>query len=451
MERKITKNLLNWFHQDNRKPLLIKGARQVGKTWVVRNLAKKLNLEILELNFERNFKLKTLFADNDPQKTILQLETLFNKTIHVEKTLLFLDEIQAAPELLAKLRWFAEEKPELAVIATGSLLDFALEEHEFSMPVGRINYMHLEPMSFAEFLLAEEQEKLYEFLENFTLESEIPDAIHERLWQFLKYYILVGGMPAAVNNWIEKKSFIEINEIQQNILQTYKDDFSKYAKRVSNELLEDIFQGIPKLLGKKFKYTTINKDIRAQSLKKALLLLCKARVCHKVMNTSANGIPLGGEIRENIFKVIFLDVGLATAEMGLSLLNIDSLNDLHLINEGGITEQVVGQLLRSITPYYVDPQLYYWLREKTGSEAEVDYLLQYNMQIIPVEVKAGTTGKLRSLHAFMNAKKLKKAVRINADKPSLTEVKVRNHAGELVEYQLLSLPLYLVEQIYRFL
>jgi uncharacterized protein len=380
----------------------------------------------------------------------LQLEALFNKAIDTKKTLLFLDEIQAAPELLAKLRWFAEEKPELAIIATGSLLDFALEEHEFSMPVGRINYMYLEPMSFEEFLLAEKQNKLCEFLENFTLESEMPDAIHERLWQFLKDYIFIGGMPAAVNNWVGKKSVIEINEIHQNILQTYKDDFSKYAKLVSTELLEDIFQGIPKLLGKKFKYTAINKDIRTQSLKKALSLLCKARVCHKVLNTSANGIPLGGAVRENIFKVIFLDVGLTTAEMGLSLINIDSFNDLHLFNEGGIIEQLVGQLFRSIVPYYVDPRLYYWLREKTGSEAEVDYLLQYNMQIIPVEVKAGTTGKLRSLHTFMKIKNLKKAVRINAGKPSVTEVKVKNHAGELIEYQLVSLPLYLTEQIYRF-
>ncbi|MBN1684233.1 MAG: ATP-binding protein [Gammaproteobacteria bacterium] len=451
MNRKILEKLKAWIRQSDRKPLIIRGARQVGKTWVVRNLAFQLKLDLLELNFERDFRLKTLFKDNDPEKILIRLESYLNREIIPEKALLFLDEIQAAPELLAKLRWFAEEKPELAVVATGSLLDFALNDHEFSMPVGRIQYMYLEPMSFEEFLLAKGQNQLHKFLSRYDLSEEIPEAIHERLWQFLREYLLVGGMPAAVDSWVKNQSLLQINEIHQNILATYRDDFSKYAKRIPVERLDEILRAIPLLIGKKFKYSFVNKDIRFEPLKKALNLLCKARICHKVWSCSANGIPLNAEIKENIFKVIFLDVGLVSAAMGLSFSDQSIVDTIKLVNEGGIAEQLVGQLLRVIQPYYVDPRLHYWVSEKKSSEAEIDYLIQKDTQIIPVEVKAGKTGTLRSLRTFIKQKGLKKAIRLNADYPNVTEVKVKDNLGDLIEYQLISLPLYLTEQIYRFL
>jgi uncharacterized protein len=450
MKRKIVIQLIDWFNKKDRKPLIIRGARQVGKTWLVRHLAKVLDLDLLELNFERDPKFKVLFEDNDPQKVVLRLETLFNRNIDSTKSLLFLDEIQNAPELLAKLRWFAEEKPELAVIATGSLLDFSLDEHQFSMPVGRLNYMYLEPMSFEEFLEALEQRKLCDLLSNFKLGERIPEEIHDRLWQFLRDYIFVGGMPAAVNCWVQKKSMFSVSEMQQNILQTYRDDFSKYAKRISLERLDEVFRIVPKLLGKKFKYSFINKEVRVELLKKALNLLCKARVCHKVFATSANGIPIDAEVKENMFKVIFLDVGLVSAAMGLSLVTKSELENIRLINEGGIAEQLVGQLLRTIPPHYINPILYYWVREKSGAESEIDYVIQHDAKIIPIEVKSGTTGTLRSLHNFMQAKSLKKAVRFNADYPSFTEVKVNDQSGNLIQYELISLPLYFTEQIDRF-
>ncbi|MCL5260441.1 MAG: ATP-binding protein [Gammaproteobacteria bacterium] len=451
MDRKITKNLCDWYKAKDRKPIILRGARQVGKTWLVRNLATKLNLDLLELNFERNIKLKTIFKDNDPQKTLLRLESFFNKNINVGQSLLFLDEIQSAPELLSKLRWFAEEKPELAIIATGSLLDFALEEYKFSMPVGRISYMYLEPVSFEEFLLAQNQHKLCELLASFELKDEIPEVIHERLWQLLRDYVFVGGMPSAINNWIEKKSFISVGEIQQNILQAFRDDFSKYAKRISTERLDEVFRAVPNLLGKKFKYSSVNRDVRFESLKNALNLLCKARICHKVFFSNANGIPLDAGIKENIFKVIFLDTGLASAALGLSFNETYSFDEFKLSNEGRIAEQLIGQLLRTISPYYIDSKLHYWINEKTGAESEIDYLIQQNTEIIPIEVKSGTTGTLRSLHQFMEIKNLKIALRLNADYPSITDVKVKNHAGKLIEYKLISLPLYLIEQINRIL
>ena len=450
MFRKITVDLLQWSAQSDRKPLVLKGARQVGKTWLVRDLANKLNLQLLELNFERDPKLKNLFGDNDPKKTLLQMEVFFNRNINPHETLLFLDEIQAAPEIFSKLRWFAEELPELAVIATGSLLDFMQQKYAISMPVGRIQYLYLEPMSFEEFLLAIGQNKVYDFLANYQLTEKIPNILHEKLQQLLREYMFVGGMPAIVANWAQNKSFLQVSAGQQNVLTIYRDDFAKYAKLAVQQCLDEVFSGIPRFLGKKFKYSAINRDLPSIVLKNALNLLCKARVCHKVYACSGNGIPLEANIKENLFKVIMLDVGLVSAAMGITapMINVDQ---LRLINEGGIAEQLVGQLLRVVAPKFLEPKLYYWVREKIGAEAEIDYLLQFNTQIIPVEVKSGSTGTLRSLHVFMQERGLTKAIRFNADYPSVVAVNVKNNAGQAIEYTLLSLPMYLTEQVHRLL
>lgn len=449
MKRKITKDLHGWLSQPNRKPLVIRGARQVGKTWLVREFASQANLHLFELNFERDIEAKELFIDNDPNKTILRLGAFFNKEIIPNVALLFLDEIQAAPEILAKLRWFAEEMPELAIIATGSLLDFTLNEHTFSMPVGRINYLYMEPMSFEEFLLALGQDKLCEFLANYQLNEDIPVILHKRLNQFLREYIFIGGMPAAVENWIINHSFEQINKVQRNILTTYQDDFSKYAKRANIQILIEVFKTIPKLLGRKFKYSAVNNEIQAGAIKNALNLLCLARVCHKVHACSSNGIPLSASTKPNYFKVIGLDIGIAIASMDLSFNDILKIDEIKLINEGGLAEQVVGQLLRTAFPTYIDPKLFYWLREKTGSEAEIDYVIQSGKNIFPIEVKAGKSGTLRSLHAFMKDKKINKAIRFNIDVPSATPVKIKDHSEQIIQYELLSLPIYLTEQIYR--
>ncbi|GAG23372.1 unnamed protein product, partial [marine sediment metagenome] len=184
-------------------------------------------------------------------------------------------------------------------------------------------------------------------------------------------------------------------------------------------------------------------------IKNALNLLCKARICHKVHVTTGNGMPLEASIKKNIFKVILLDIGLVSASMGLTVAETIKFDKLSLINKGELAEQLVGQLLRILFPKFLDPKLYYWIREKAGSEAEIDYLIQHNTEIIPIEVKSGSTGRLRSLHAFMKLRNLTKAIRVNADLPSITEVKTKDHTSQLINYQLLSIPLYLVEQIYR--
>lgn len=449
--RKAMSYLKTWINTSGRKPVVMRGARQVGKTWMVRELARLSGKELIELNFEKKPSWRDLFTSNDPKEILLNLESELNRTILPENSLLFLDEIQATPELLAKLRWFYEEMPELAVVAAGSLLEFALAEHEFSMPVGRISYLHVEPLSFEEFLIAQGQTKLCEFLVSWQWATSIPSSIHEKLMGYVKEYMLIGGMPEAVASWQSEHSLVLIEQIHHNLLATYRDDFAKYAKKIPTERLEEILTTIPKLLGEKFVFSRANKAVPTESLKKALQLLCMARVCHKTYATQGNGIPLGAEIKDNFCKIIFLDVGLASSLLDIKLHQLKQLDAVSLVNQGGISEQIVGQLLRTIEPEYKEPHLYYWLREQKNSNAEVDYLIQHNGKIIPIEVKSGSTGSLKSLHQFMHAKRLLRAMRINADLPSVVDVDVKIYSAESVHYQLCSIPFYLVGQLYRLL
>ena len=451
MKRTRMSFLNDWLISSARKPLVIRGARQVGKTWLVRKLAETQARQLIEVNFEKAPQWISLFSPNDPHQILLNLSAALNISIDPQKCLLFLDEIQAAPEILAKLRWFAEELPELPVIAAGSLLEFVLEKHSFSMPVGRINYIHLEPFSFEEFLLASNQEILVNYLENYHWATNIPSAIHEKLMNHFKEYILVGGMPAAIAAWIGARSLIEVNVVHHDLIATYRDDISKYRGRIQAERLEEVMSAVPKFLGEKFIYSKVNTSISSVTIKHTLELLCKARICHRVSGCAANGIPLGAEMQEKNSKVIFLDTGLCSAALGLSLNQLYLAEEIILINKGGIVEQIVGQLLRTISPPYMEPALFYWQREEKGSAAEIDYVIQHGNAIIPIEVKAGTTGSLKSLHLFMGLKHLGKAVRINSDLPSTTDVSVKNHLGELINYKLMSIPFYLLGQLHRLL
>jgi len=449
MRRDRTLFLVHWLNSNARKPLIIRGARQVGKTWLIRDLANSQGRRLFELNFEKRRDLESLFSSNNPEEIIINIAASTGKKIEPSKAILFLDEIQAAPHLLEKLRWFAEDMPELPVIAAGSLLDFSLAKHEFSMPVGRIGYLYLEPLSFEEFLDAVQQHELRSYLESYDWDLNIPEAIHSQLIKTIKEYLVVGGMPAAVSSWATEKASDAVNQIHFDLLATYRDDFAKYSGRLTIDRLEDVMSSVPRQLGKKFVYKEANAEVSTASLKQALDLLSKARVCHQIVSTSANGLPLGAEADERFLKVIMLDCGLCAASLGLSLHQLRSVSEISMINNGGMAEQLAGQLLRTVTPGYIPPSLYYWQRGKKGAEAEIDYIIQYENQVIPVEVKAGTTGTLKSLHQFVKEKKKTTAVRINSDVPGLGPVHVKDSLGSSIEYSLLSLPFYLLGQLYR--
>lgn len=451
MQRTILKTLMQWYRSYDRKPLIIRGARQVGKTWLARTLAKQAQLQLVELNFERDPQLASLFDSNDPKQTIRHIEMALNITIDAKRSLLFLDEIQTVPALLSKLRWFAEELPALPIVAAGSLLEFALGDQIFSMPVGRIAYLYVEPLSFIEFLLADGKQTLAKLIPSFLLSDTLPTLVHEQLMQAFNLYLLIGGLPAAVKTWQQTHDINQVSQIHHNLLSTYRDDFHKYTKHLNTDYLDSVLAKIPTMLGGKFVYQRILPDEDTRPIKRARELLTRARLCHTVYLSDANGIPLGAQKKDKNHKVILLDVGLSIALLGLNLSAFQLEKTHHLINQGGLCEQVTGQMLRTLAPSYVDPTLYYWIREKKGASAEIDYVVQHNCSIVPIEVKSGKTGTLKSLHLFMHLKKLKYAIRINADLPSITPVNTRLHNGDTVTYTLLSLPFYMVSEIHRLL
>ncbi len=451
MFRKVLTDLQGWLNSPIRKPLVMRGARQVGKTWLVRELAKRTNKQLIEINFENTPEAIGYFLSNNPKKILSLIEIGLSINVEIENSILFLDEIQTYPEILAKLRWFAEDLPELAVVTAGSLLEFVLAKHSFSMPVGRINYFYLEPMSFEEFLLAKEDKVTFDFIQNYQLHETLPDVIHKKIMSIFREYMLIGGMPAAIVTWIKTNSYTQVNQVQHDLVKTYRDDFTKYSGKLSISRLQEILNSVPSMIGEKFVYRKVNKEAQIASLKHALDLLIKARVCHKVHCTSANGVPLAAELNQKSFKIVYIDTGLLCAALGVNAMQIRNNEDAMLVNRGSVSEQIVSQLLRTIEPYYVEPDLYYWNREQKSSSAEIDYVIAFQGKVIPIEVKSGSTGGLKSLHLFMHLKKLQTAVRINADVPSNTPVTVKLHNGETVTYTLLSIPMYFTEQLQRLL
>jgi predicted AAA+ superfamily ATPase len=449
MKRYLIEKMKDWLVSPSRKPMVLRGARQVGKTWLVRELANQSGRSLIELNFEKQRHLAIHFESNDPKTILLNLESALNQTIDPTQSILFLDEIQAVPDLFAKLRWFYEEMPMLPVVAAGSLLEFVLENHTFSMPVGRIEYGFVEPLGFEEFLMAKNETHLLSAIEHYTLEKPFNTALHDKANQLFKEYMFVGGMPEAVATWINTHSLEALSKAHNHLLNTYQDDFSKYAGKLSITHLDAVLQAVPKLLTKKFIYSHVDPGARNASIKHAVELLSKSRLCHKIPCSYANGVPLGAEVNSKYFKMILIDVGLVSTILGLRLHELRSIDDILLINKGALSEQIVGQLLRLQFPFYVEPRLFYWSRESPSSNAEVDYLIQENTRIIPIEVKAGSEGKLRSLHQFMSEKPWKIAVRFCTGIAHRSQIDVKTTSGEPVHYELISLPFYLMGQLHR--
>ncbi len=412
-------------------------------------LADEVFETLAEINFEQTPEISELFSSRQPERIIQLLELRLNFSIIPGKTLLFLDEIQAAPEVFATLRYFYEQMPQLHIIAAGSLLEFVLEDHQFSMPVGRIEYMHLGPLIFEEFLLAMGKQKLLDFLQSYSLPESIPDTIGNELMQYVRDFCVIGGMPEAVNIYSITKSYLETERILSNILSTYRADFSKYGQRVNQQRIEKVFLKIPILVGQKFKYSQVDRDEKSRDIKDALHKLECARVVHRVVHSDANGVPLGAEINDRYFKTVFLDVGLLCRGAGITMGDIQSADDLMMINSGQVCEQFVGQHLLYSGMSYEEPQLFCWLRQRGSANAEVDYLLSQGTKIIPVEVKAGKSGSLKSLHVFISEKQHDFALRFYAGQPLLGNARTSVSGMEPVDYCLLSLPFYLINQTKR--
>ena len=445
MRRKTLDRLKRWKEQRNRKPLVIRGARQVGKTHLVRTFARESFDQLVEINFDREPDKASLFASSDVSEILALLQVDAGQKIVADKSLIFLDEIQAAPEVFPKLRYFYEEHPELHVIAAGSLLDFLLAEHTFAMPVGRIEYLHLGPVTFEEFLGARNP-SLLAFIKAFDLTQTFPAAFHKTLMGEVRNYFLVGGMPAAMDAYIQTGDFNEVAREHQSILQSYIDDFPRYQRRADVHLLRKSFSKVPGLVGRKLKYVHIDPLEKAATLSKTLDLLELARIIYRVKRSAANRIPLAAEVNDRDFKPLFLDVGLLSASLGLKLTDLVDKHGVMLANDGALAEQFIGQHLLYSGADYEKPELYYWNREKRNSAAELDYVLSIGTNIIPVEVKSGKSGSLKSLHIFIEEKDGTLAVRFNSDVPSKLEAKTATASGLRKPFTLISLPLYMVGQ-----
>ncbi len=445
--RSAEKNLVKWLSAKRRKPLILRGARQVGKSTLIRMFARNAGIVLNEINLERHRGLDDLFGSTKTDQILREFEGIVGRNIRQENSLLFLDEIQATPKALLALRYLHEDHPTLPVIAAGSLLEFTLADHSFSMPVGRIEYLHLHPASFREFLKAVDP-NLAEQLDKFSLETPLPDSTHQKLLDRQREYFFVGGMPEAVSVFKETQSLAEVSAVHRSIANTYQDDFSKYPQRHDKLLLEKIFAQIPRNLGRKVKYTNFDSDTRAAKIRASIEMLTKARVCHPVYHSHCNGVPLYADIKENTYKLLFMDIGLANHICGLDWLAVSSLTEQQLVNEGGMAEQFIGQHLVNLDDGLSSPRLCYWLREAKTANAEVDYVISSGNWIIPIEVKAGKSGSLKSLHHFVYQKGAKQAVRFdlnNAGSQIVNHSVTVGNEAENVAFSLISLPLYAVE------
>lgn len=401
MKRITYYNLINWKNETDRKPLIVRGARQVGKTYSVREFGKQFK-SFVEINFELLPQAIQIFElDLQPERILRDLSILLEQSIEPGKTLLFFDEIQRAPKAIAALRYFYEMMPALHVIAAGPLLDFALEK--IGLPVGRISTLYMHPLCFFEFLAAKNNPLLIEALINSGPTQPLSSPIHEKMLRFLSEYFAVGGMPAAVHQWLISGDINKCARIHAELLETYRQDFPQYSKKYQQEYAELVFNELPLFIGKKFKFSSIaSGQYKKRELNPALDLLIKAGIVHKIIHTSGQGIPLGASINPDIFKTIFLDCALAQKALGAKpgqwLIDFQGM----IINKGEIAESFVGQELVSASRPYEKSHLYYWHRESRSSNAEVDYLVQLDDKVIPIEVKSGATGSLRSMHAFLN-------------------------------------------------
>lgn len=436
MKRAIDLILKQWKDSRVRQPLLIRGARQVGKTYSVNEFGGTAFKNTVSVNFEEQPELSRCFSDFDPRGIIDRLSILTRMSISPGRTLLFLDEIQECPKAITSLRYFFEKMPELHVIGAGSLIEFALRAEDFRMPVGRVQSVYMYPMSFEEFLIAVGEERLLDYIQTVDLQTGMEQVFATRLEQLLRQYLLVGGMPGVVNAFKNKVLMEELMRLQSGLIRTYTDDFAKYASTAKHKYLKEVYSSAPQMAGRRYKYSHVNPGVEAKFLKEALGLLCDARCLSKICHASGAGVPLSATTNERKFKIAFLDVGLMQNALGVQ----DSIildNSIMQINAGGIAEQYVAQELLACADLHSDKKLHFWAREARGSNAEVDFLIEIEGMPIPVEVKAGARGSLKSMRLFLK------------EYPK-TPLGVRYSMHELSYFdQILSIPLYMISQTQR--
>ena len=403
LKRKIDAELLAWKNSSERKPLMLRGARQVGKSSTVRQLSKQFKY-FVEINFDLQPEFAAIFDQGlDPKAICEKLAILTNTPIIENQTLLFFDEIQSCIRAISSLRYFYEKMPNLHVVATGSLIEFALSETP-SFGVGRVRSMFIYPFSFEEFLMANNEILLLEALKNHSKTNEFQDIFHKKLIGLFKKFLVIGGMPEAVKVYLKKGSLLEVQRSLDDLIVSIEADFVKYKKTIETNRVKEVFEAVVKQVGNKFTYSYPNATLNNKQIKDILELLRLAGLIYFVTHSASNGLPIGAEINPKYRKILIFDTGIFQRILNLNIGEILIEDDFSTINKGSIAELHVGLEWLKSESCYKKTDLYYWQREVKNSQAEVDYVVQINNDIIPIEVKAGTKGAMQSLYKFLEEK-----------------------------------------------
>jgi predicted AAA+ superfamily ATPase len=416
LKRKIDIDLLEWKNVANRKPLLLRGARQVGKTAAVRELGGKFD-NFLEINFENkdNAGAKRVFErHSDPRLICDELSAIYETHIIAGQTLLFLDEVQSCPDAISSLRYFYEQMPELHIIAAGSLLEFALQKIP-SYAVGRVRSMYMYPFSFEEFLQAMERNILLEKLNAATPQNPLSEEIHNKLKELFLRFVVIGGMPEVVSKYASGGTLLDCQNILDELTETLYNDFAKYKQRVPATRLEEIFSAIIAQTGQKFIYTKVVASANQVQIKESVELLKMAGLVYSVMHSSANGLPLAAETNPRYQKLTIFDTGIYQRFLRLDLTTLLLDEKIEQVNKGALAEMLVGIELVKLQNNRLPAELYYWQREKNGSAAEIDYLIPEDQHVVPVEVKAGTKGAMQSMFLFLTEKQQPYGIRCSME------------------------------------
>lgn len=429
MYRIAMEKLFKWKQSKRRKPLIIEGARQVGKTWLMKEFGRQAYRDVVYINFDSNSRMAGLFAsDLDTERLIMGLELYAGRKIDPDSSLLIFDEVQEVPRALASLKYFYENAPQYHIVCAGSLLGIALHQGT-SFPVGKVDFLKLYPLSFREFLMATGKERFAELLDK--QDFQMITGFKQTYIDALKHYYFVGGMPEAVQSFAENKDFNEVREIQKRILAAYEQDFSKHAPNKIVPRLRMLWNSIPSQLAKenkKFIYGLVREGARAKDYEIAIMWLGDCGLVHKVSRVNAAGVPLRAYEDLKAFKLFVLDVGLLGCMAGLHQRTLLDGNDLFVEFKGALTEQYVCQQLKTIG----DLDVYYYTNDR-GS-CEVDFVVDMGGQIVPVEVKAEVNLRAKSLKTYHEKFSPRVSVRT-----SMSDYKK--------EEWLINLPLYAIDQI----
>ena len=455
MKRIASEFLDKWYRKTNSKPLILRGARQVGKSTLVRLFCRQYHINLIELDFE-TVKLRQIENDTSfsIEKVLQEIELITRKKIG-NNALIFFDEVQLQPRVINRLRYFYEQRPDLRIIAAGSLLEVTMDAARFSMPVGRVQYYQLGPMTFSEFLLAKEEDIFLEQLHAKSLQDESDGSWIEQGETLLKEFYYTGGMPEAVQCKVDGGDQEEIRDIQNAIIQTYRDDIPKYTSNKEYSRVMDVFEYTAANLGNKVIFSDV-ATVHSKSIQAAISLLARAGVITKTTFNYCNGLPLSAGTDQATMKLFFLDIGLYNAILGTKKMDIFNLSSEKLLTKGNMAEQFIAQHLKFINAKTPEPELFYWLHNKRKGAAEIDFIYSYGGEIFPIEVKAGKTGKIKSLWKYIELKdpryvvkfdlmvRQKRVSRITHKAPS------KDSHKELTS-NLIGLPLFEVEKLNSYL